>query len=116
MTRANRVASRILSGNSYDDRQAHNLKVRRFKSSPRNHLDLLGKARRRKTSGLRRFRRQREDSRQLAAQLDLERGVLGDETDLVDQCGRGQILANLGQELTRAKRLAEGSVTTCRAC
>jgi hypothetical protein len=46
---------------------------------------LLGKARRRKTLGLRRFRGQREDSPQLAAQLDLERAILGDEADLVDQ-------------------------------
>ncbi len=51
----------------------------------RNHLDLLGKARRRKTSGLRRFRGQREDCRKLAAQLDLEGAALGDETDLLDQ-------------------------------
>ncbi len=54
-------------------------------AGPRNHLDLLGKARRRKTSGLRRFHGQREDCRKLAAQLDLEGAALGDETDLLDQ-------------------------------
>jgi hypothetical protein len=46
---------------------------------------LLGKARRRKTSGLRRFRGQGEDSRQLAAQLDLEAAVLRHQADLVDK-------------------------------